>query len=612
MYAYFCYELNYTQDDAYISYRYVANFLSGEGLVYNAGERVEGFTNFGWVVYLILCGAVGLPYILISKLTGMLFGAGIIILTYVLARRIFAADPIWFALLAAYLVGANQSLAYWSVSGLETAAFGFFALLSLYLYLKRSWLLIGSLVLSVLLRPEGLLLAVILIVVEAIHLRGKPNFTIRCSAIAALLLVPVIAFKLWYYGSILPNPFYAKVSFSEERLLDGLEYSARFFSHYGFAGLGIVVPLLFYRKLSASVKALLMFTVFYCVYIVLVGGDVLKVHRFFVPVFSMFAILSAFTLFLIIKTRSEIKKLLFVSAAAVVLVSLTVWLPRDFVHTYNSLERALTEKMSVVAGELKKTDTSDFSVALSTIGIFGYELLGHDIIDMVGLTDSTIARHPETPVRQFKSTWKEQNYNCQYVLGRRPDYIMFSTGVKPSAPAEKALLLYRQFLEGYRTVGWAIHPDLESSRAIIQSVFKRMRDVEGPIVPTYPVDFVELYKQGLDAYSGGEQYRAVQLFQQAMEISPEPVYIYLYYHEALSYVALRNAPVAEFLMDSVVARDSLVYMAHAQLFKYAAFRGNIDKARIHRRWLLKLTPWYLPRIEDQVAEMLENKAKQGR
>ena len=54
VYAFLCHQLNFTQDDAYISYRYVANFLNGDGLVYNIGERVEGYTNFGWVIYLIM------------------------------------------------------------------------------------------------------------------------------------------------------------------------------------------------------------------------------------------------------------------------------------------------------------------------------------------------------------------------------------------------------------------------------------------------------------------------------------------------------------------------------------------------------------------------------
>ena len=38
-----------TMDDAYISFRYARNLAEGLGFVYNAGERIEGYTNFLWV-----------------------------------------------------------------------------------------------------------------------------------------------------------------------------------------------------------------------------------------------------------------------------------------------------------------------------------------------------------------------------------------------------------------------------------------------------------------------------------------------------------------------------------------------------------------------------------
>ncbi len=36
----------FIQDDAFISFRYAENLVQGKGLVYNEGERVEGYTNF--------------------------------------------------------------------------------------------------------------------------------------------------------------------------------------------------------------------------------------------------------------------------------------------------------------------------------------------------------------------------------------------------------------------------------------------------------------------------------------------------------------------------------------------------------------------------------------
>ena len=45
---------NYISDDAFITFRYADNFIRGKGLVYNAGERVEGYTNFLWLILLSL------------------------------------------------------------------------------------------------------------------------------------------------------------------------------------------------------------------------------------------------------------------------------------------------------------------------------------------------------------------------------------------------------------------------------------------------------------------------------------------------------------------------------------------------------------------------------
>src|SRR5262245_20471697 len=47
-YAFLC-------DDAFISFRYARNLAQGYGLVFNPGfERVEGYSNFLWVIILAL------------------------------------------------------------------------------------------------------------------------------------------------------------------------------------------------------------------------------------------------------------------------------------------------------------------------------------------------------------------------------------------------------------------------------------------------------------------------------------------------------------------------------------------------------------------------------
>jgi len=605
VYALLAHQLNFIQDDAYISYRYVANFLNGDGLVYNIGEQVEGFTNFGWIIFLIQCGALGFDYIFWSQVLGFLFGAGMIILTFLVAR-IIIRDQLA-SLITSLLVGANLSLAYWAPAGLETAAFGFFVLFSLYCYLKRSYWLIWGLLMSVWIRPEGALVALLLLIVEVIEKQRIPKYSLACGVTAFILSLPFVAFKVLYYGSVLPNPFFAKTGFSIAQLISGLEYTGRFFSHYGFWGVGFIIILVMIKRLSSQARALWLFTVLYIVYIVLVGGDVLKVHRFFLPLFGPSAILIILSVTLLINKLPIKTRRLILILAAIPLLFLTYILPLNFVTNYNEREKFFTKKMRLKAEHMKASDSTNFSVALPTIGIFGYKLLGHDIIDMVGLTDSTIARHPEEPIPGMETTWKERRHNSAYILDRAPDYIIFSTGIKPSAPAEKALLLYPQFQQAYRTVAW-YYPINEGSDGTLKPAYKKTHPIVGELRPTYSLKFVDNYKLGLE-YKDSNPQKAIAYYDRALKASHRPPYLYLVYFKAKAHFMANDFNVALRTLNAVVKADSTIYEAQLDLYVYSILSHDTAKAAIHERWLRKLVPWYVDRVKTNVAGMLERQRK---
>lgn len=50
----------FIQDDAFISFRYAYNLVNGIGLVWNEGERIEGYTNFLWTL------AMSIPHLVLS------------------------------------------------------------------------------------------------------------------------------------------------------------------------------------------------------------------------------------------------------------------------------------------------------------------------------------------------------------------------------------------------------------------------------------------------------------------------------------------------------------------------------------------------------------------
>ncbi len=377
IFSYFCYQLNFTQDDAFISYRFVQNFLNGDGLVFNIGEKVEGFTNFGWVMYMIFWGKLSMDYILISKLTGFIFGLGIITLICLIASRLKEFKNNFLLILLAVLITASsQSLAYWAVAGLETTAFAFFALFSIYLYLGKNKLLPFALIIAVLLRPEGAFVAVILVLIELITTRKFPTYALRSAVGAFVLGLPYLAFKLYYYGEILPNSFYAKTGFSMAQFSNGIEYTTRFMTHYGFYGIPLIITLVSYRKLSTEFKAILLFTIIYTLYLVSVGGDVLKVHRFFIPLIGLYALIAAKAVQILLQKLEPKVKQPAIIIVGLILCGLTYYLPNTFIKSYNRLERHFITKMSIMAENIKSQDNSDFSVALPTIGVLVTNLWG--------------------------------------------------------------------------------------------------------------------------------------------------------------------------------------------------------------------------------------------
>ncbi|MFZ1684426.1 MAG: hypothetical protein WAU88_09900 [Candidatus Zixiibacteriota bacterium] len=611
IFAGLAYYFSFTQDDAYISYRYVANYLNGNGLVYNIGERVEGFTNFAWVIYLILVGSVGLGYIVVSKITGFLCGAGVVIVSFYIARELFGEKERLFSYGAAYLVAANLSLAYWSPAGLETAAFALSVSLCIWWYLRRSPLLTLGLMWAVWIRPEGAVVAGLLIAAEAITEKRLPLFSLRCALTALVFSLPYVVFKISYYHSILPNPFYAKTGMNAVTIQNGAEYVWGCVRDYALGGLGLAVCLAFWRRLSPKERSVLVVTCGYLLYVLVIGGDVLKVHRFFLPVAGVSAILMLLAIREVSSSFSRQSRQFTVMAALALMLGLTLYLPYKTTSTFNRNEKAFTNRMEALARSLKKSDPSNFSAAVPTIGIFGYTLVGHDIIDMVGLTDSTIARYSEDPVPGMVTTWREQKHNSHYLLTRAPDYICFSTGVKPSAPAEKVLMMYSAFQNAYRVIAWTYTDPIGAPRGVSVAAFKRVRPIQPPLVAEYPLEYVDNMKLGTEAYATGNYPKAIGYLEAAIKsahgLKPAPELLYTL---GFCYGALKGNPTGLAYLNQAVALDSMTFGAHRDLYLYEMGNGDRQRGLIHREYLSRVTPWYLPHLDSMLTDALKRAGRQ--
>ena len=276
-------------DDAFISFRYARNLLEGNGLVFNVGERVEGYSNFLWVLELAaLWGAFGLrpehaaPWLSVAFTVGTLaVMAWWIWRLPGLRQRGVAA---WMAL---GLVCGSATFAVWtSGGGLETRQFTFFVVLAVACLApgraSRGLLAAASLSLAAasLTRPEGPLLAACCFAWYGVQRRVDTGRWLGVDwAWLAVPFAAVVAghylFRYGYYGEWLPNTYYAK--FVRPWYDMGLRYLAAAALE---TGLYLLLPLAGWalvagwrRRRSLAHGLPLLCVVAHMVYVARVGGD---------------------------------------------------------------------------------------------------------------------------------------------------------------------------------------------------------------------------------------------------------------------------------------------------------------------------------------------------
>ena len=64
-------QMAWLSDDAFISFRYAQNLHDGLGLVFNAGEYVEGYTNLLWTLAMAAVLHLGLDMELMAHVLGI-------------------------------------------------------------------------------------------------------------------------------------------------------------------------------------------------------------------------------------------------------------------------------------------------------------------------------------------------------------------------------------------------------------------------------------------------------------------------------------------------------------------------------------------------------------
>ena len=299
--------LRFTVDDAFITFRYSKNLVEGRGLVFNPGERVEGYTNFLWTLLMAVPLKFGWGIEAFSRLATLLSAMACIVLTFRLGRQVGGSERS--GVLAALFLGVNATFILFATSGMETLTQTALLLGCTVIALDHErelprvgalfgWSALATLAVLVRLDSAVAVVAVGLVWIHSLHRSGNSLRAIarRFSVVLLLPMATVLPWMVWkvsFYGHIFPNTFYAKSSSSSFNPM-GLIYLGVFVLSFLYV-IPVIALIAKMRSLLASFggRMVIAIVILWCVYIAVVGGDWMD-FRFMIPVMpALFAAFAA-------------------------------------------------------------------------------------------------------------------------------------------------------------------------------------------------------------------------------------------------------------------------------------------------------------------------------
>ena len=398
-------KLAWLGDDAYISFRYADNLVRGNGLVFNPGERVEGYTNF--LFTLLLAGAIrgGLDPGQVSIVWGLACFAGLIALLPRILHALRPAAGVPLLPLAALLSAGQYTLASFATSGLETMFAATLVALALERALSGAPLAAGAAgIAATLAHPDhGILYAALGL---ALFLEpGRRRELLRYSLPFVGVYIPYFLWRWHWYGDFFPNTYYAKsahLSYFEQ----GWVYIASFAIGSGFwLGTPLVAFGVWRARRTILGRTLLIGVPLFVLYVAKIGGDFMY-GRLLVPLLAPLLLAGEVGWRELLSERRTLLAGVGLAALAMVVVPTRILEPgekkwhvsdeRTFypVASFSPLvvrsryfrwARGLNEHF-VERGVTPR-------LGLQCVGTVGY-YTGLEIVDALGITDRELAHRP--------------------------------------------------------------------------------------------------------------------------------------------------------------------------------------------------------------------------
>ena len=437
----------FVQDDAFISFVYARNLVEGEGLTW-FGERIEGYSNLLWVLWIGLGMQLGAGAIAWSYAGGLLAFAGTLWLTAKIgaealrcgSSRESRSPHTVLALLPVVLLATNYSFSSYATGGLETMLQTLWMTAGLAMVLaarqramtsRRAALLSVVLSLGVLTRPDGVVPALLLGSVGLWLLRSTDWRRTAPAYLAPAIVIGAtfVTWKLTYYGELLPNTYYAKAG-GVAPWRNGFNYLGRFLAWYGVGPLLALGTIFALRRPDRNLgwTTTVALVAAWSAYVISVGGDFME-FRFVVPMLPAIALLVSLAL---VRLGAKFgHQLATVTVGVIALVGLSAFHAWRFEGTTKDQSLDSVPFLATCYGLYPDEDWSRIGAALGDalgdVDVGGrVKLAMHPVgaipfysrlptVDMWGLNDAQVARHGNRVDDDFLRPGHRRHASLEYL-----------------------------------------------------------------------------------------------------------------------------------------------------------------------------------------------------
>jgi arabinofuranosyltransferase len=286
--------------------------------------------------------------------------------------------------------------------------------------------------------------------------RWSWRFLLMITLVPAAFYIVQLLFRLMYYGQWVPNTALVKINPSWNRVLDGIDYvGAGLISLVPFSLLAIACLVfgLADRRSRARFLAPAVLFSFWTLYLIFIGGDIFPTHRHFVPVI----VVLAYALIEGMAVLGRAAKRLY----GISLSRASGWASIPFLFILCLLVQFQCSRCDhwmrnwewdgkIIGDDLREAffDRQPL-MAVTAAGCIPY-WSRLPCIDMLGLNDDYLPRHK--PADFSGGLLGHDLGDGPYILGRKPDIILFNIGSEPLFRAGDQLKANEEFRDKYAKV----------------------------------------------------------------------------------------------------------------------------------------------------------------